>query len=71
MLNAKQAIGQDNHQDGQIDRRTGEEDCKSFLPFPENMYIFMIADLSILCVGKWSFGYNFQLENETQSTTDS
>ena len=31
----------------------------------------MIADLSIMCVDKRSFGYSFQLENETQSTTDS
>ena len=37
----------------------------------ENMIIFMIPDISILCVYMWRFGYDFQLENETQSTTDS
>ena len=57
MLNAH---GQDSHQGGQIDHRTGQENCKWFLPLLENMIIFMME--------VW---YDFQLENETQSTTDS
>ena len=71
MLNDNNAHGQDSHQGGQIDHRTGQENCKWFLPLLENMIIFMIPDISILCVDMWRFGYDFQLENETQSTTDS
>ena len=64
MLNTYKDHGQDSHQGGQ-------ENCKLFLPFLENMIIFLIPDISILCVDMWKFGYDFQLENETQSTTDS
>ena len=68
--------GLDDHQKGddgnqKREEYNGQENCKRFLPLLENMIIFMIPDISILCVDMWRFGYDFQLENETQSTTDS
>ena len=47
MLNTNKDHGQDSHQGGRIDHRTGQENCKLFLPFLENMIIFMILDIWI------------------------